>query len=222
MANYTEIKSKDTYVIFFNDIIKESDQFSKRYELVSNLSYNMQYLEYLNLRLKEDLHSTIKMEFIKTFVITGMSIVESILYYLIRSHGYHKEVKFKEIERFQSNIKKQGSSKTKVETIIWSELKYPEEAEMTLDSMLKKVEKKKLIGNEPQVYKDLNYLRRLRNKIHLYVIEKSLDTDWNNFGENELELIKKSLRAIINASVFSQKKNEKERIFDFLKQKPLH
>ena len=142
MTNFTEIKTKGEYSKFFNGTILPNKYFNKQYELVSNLSYNMQFLEFIDCRLKESLHASIKMELIKTFVITGMSVVESILYYLIKSNGLHAVIKYKEIFRTHSNSKKLNGNNLKIETIFWSELEAPEELEMTLDSMLKKVERK--------------------------------------------------------------------------------
>ena len=88
---------------------------------------------------------------------------------------------------------------------------------MNFDSMLKKIEKKKLFGDDHSVYSELNRLRKLRNKIHLYVIEEKLDHDFNNFGANEVSLMKKSLNKILYSEKFKLRTKDKDVILDFLK-----
>ena len=73
------------------------------------------------------------------------------------------------------------------------------------------------MGDDHQVYKDLNHLRKLRNKIHIYSIERELDTDWNNFSTKEYSLMKKSIKSIIDSSAFLNPQSEKNKIFNFLK-----
>lgn len=216
MGNYTEIKIASQYANFFERLIKENSNFRKEYALTRNLSYNMQYLEYLSLRLRDDLHATIKMEFTKTFVITGMSIAESIFYYLIKARNLQRQNFFQLKAKVISNNKIVDGETLRIETTILKKLESPVEKEMSLDAMLKKVESKKLLGSDSQVYKELNHLRKLRNKIHLFAIEERLDTDWNNFGDREFELIKKALRAILYSEIFPENRAYKQKLFDFL------
>lgn len=80
---YWDIKDLHNYESFYDSGIIASANFPRTYELVKNLSYNTQYLEYLTKTLRKNLHVTINIETTKTYVLTGMSIIESILYYTI-------------------------------------------------------------------------------------------------------------------------------------------
>ncbi len=176
---FWNVKDVAKYENFFETGIKENDQFHRTYELVKNLSYNMQYLEFISNVLKREIHTVINTELIKTFVITGMSVIESILYYAIKSKNLHKTDPFEEIAVFNSNEKKINGVIVKVETRLLKKLKENKEVEMNLNSMLQKTEKNKLLGDDHSIYRKLNHLRKLRNKIHLYLIEENLANDYN-------------------------------------------
>jgi len=213
---YWNIKDLYNYENFYNSGIFECANFPRTYELVKNLSYNTQYLEYLYKTLSKSLHVTIQTETIKTYVLTGMSIIESILYYAIKSNNLQKVNEFEEIIRLDSNIKKIKDSQIKVETVILKKLPYPKEKEMNLSFMLQKTESRKLLGNDLEVYKKLNFLRKLRNKIHLYLFVENLDHDYNNFNTREYDLMRSSLKVVLFSELFKMPSENREHIFDFI------
>lgn len=216
MEDFSQIKLLVQYENFFDSLIIQHVNFNKSYALVKNLSYNMQYLEFLDLSLKGILHATIKMEFRKTFVIIGVSIIESILYYIIKINNLHRQNYFYTKSKITSNDKEIDGVITRIETTILIKLDDPIEEEMSLDTMLKKAESKKLLGDDHQVYRDLKQLRKLRNKIHLYLIEERLDTDWNRFNIEELKLIKSVLKSVVYTDIFPESVERKNVLFDFL------
>lgn len=213
---FWDVKGVVGYEVFFDSGIKKNEMFRRTYELVKNLSYNIQYLEFINNVLKRDIHRVIETELIKTFVITGMSIVESILYYAIKSENLHKTDPFEEITIINSNEKKVNGVFIKVETRLLKKLKENREVEMNLNTMLKKTEKYKLLGDDHTIYKELNHLRKLRNRIHLYVIEENLDHDFNCFGKTELKLIRKSLKKVLCSDLFEYSTEKKDELFEFI------
>lgn len=215
---FWDVKTVVSYEVFFDSGIKENDKFHRTYDLVKNLAYNVQYLEFISKTVKCEIHSVIKTELTKTFVITGMSIIESILYYALKSKNLHKTDPYEEITVVKSNEKKVNGVYIKVETILLRKLKENREVEMNLDSMLKKTETNKLFGEDQTVYKQLNHLRKLRNKIHLYLIEENLDHDLNNFKTEELNLMKKSLEKVFFSELFESPNEKRLKLFDFLKQ----
>lgn len=87
---------------------------------------------------------------------------------------------------------------------------------MNLNFMLEKTESSKLLGNDREVYKKLNHLRKLRNKIHLYLIGKNLDHDFNNFNLKEYELMKTSLNIVLFSDLFIAPMEKRKQIFDFI------
>lgn len=211
-----DVKSVDTYVKFYHSGISVNEHFESVYELVRNLSYSTQYLEFIDSCLKEDLHGSIITHNIKSYIITAIGIVESVLYYFIRSNNIHKTCIYEEHSTFKANDKKVGADTLMVETKFYKRLSCPIPVEMNLDSMLKKAEKNKLLGNDESVYKELKRLRKLRNKVHLHLIEKKLDHDFNNFRRAELKLMKGVLRKLVFADIFTLEKEQKEKQFDFL------
>ncbi len=78
-------------------------------------------------------------------MIIGISIVESILYCFIKSEDRQKMVDFEEIATMGSNEKVAQGKTLKAETKIFQKIDPPMEVEMTLDSMLKKNEKKEIV-----------------------------------------------------------------------------
>ncbi len=213
---FWNVKNVTKYEAFFDTGIKENDQFHRTYELVKNLSYNIQYLEFISNVLKRENHAVINTELIKTFVITSMSVIESILYYAMKSKNIHKTNAFEEIAIINSNEKKINGVFIKVETRLLKKMKENKEVEMNLNSMLQKTEKNKLFGDDRSIYRQLNHLRKLRNKVHLYLIEENLDHDFNSFGHDEISLMKKSLRKVLFSELFKTEKNKREELFDFL------
>jgi hypothetical protein len=162
------------------------------------------------------MHKVIEMELIKTYVIIGMSVIESILYYALKSKNLHKTEPFEEITVMSSNQKKVNGVFIKVETRLLKKLKENKEVEMNLNSMLKKTENNKLLGDDHSIYKQLNHLRKLRNRIHLYNTEENLDHDWNSFRKKELVLIKKSLRKVLYSELFETTTEKRDELFEFI------
>ena len=81
--------------------------------------------------------------------------------------------------------------------------------------MRKKVESRKLLGIETQVYKDLNHLRGLRNRVHIHVMQGDKDTDWFKFNNSDIELMKKALLSIFQSPLFAASQS-KEACLDWL------
>lgn len=213
---FWSIKGVRVYEDYFRTGIFEAEDFKRNYELIKNLSYNCQYLEFLNNSLNEEIHASLRVEFIKTFVIIGMSIIESYLYYLLKSLNLQKTTEYEEIGTFDSNQKQINNTIIKIESKVLKKLEKRKDSLMNLDFLLKKIEGKKLFGDDRNIYKQLNYLRKLRNKIHLYIVDEKLDHDYNNFKNNELDIMKNALRAILLSNKFLMKIDQKEQIFDFL------
>ena len=213
---FWSVKNVSVYENFFKSGITETNNFKRNYELIKNLSYNCQYLEFLYNSLEQEIHPSLKVEFIKTFVITGMSIVESYLHYLLKELNLQKTTLYEEVAIFDSNQKQIQNQNYKIETRIRKKLEKPKDSVMNLDYLLKKTESKKIFGENSEMYKQLNYLRKLRNKIHLFIVEEKLDHDFNNFTENEMEIMKNALRVILFSDNFTANKNVKIKVFDFI------
>jgi len=67
--------------------INDDEKSGNNYNLCSNLDYSLEYLEFLNNQIKNRTgrHFTIQTLNIKIFVITGMGVIEGLLYFMVKS-----------------------------------------------------------------------------------------------------------------------------------------
>lgn len=197
--------------------IKNDNVLDHRQAFVSNIAYNLQYLEFLNHLLTEKkLHATVLTQTQKTFIITGMAVIEAILWYVLRKNGMQKIDEWKEIKKLSPLPFKEGETDFLVRTTILKKRDKPIEVEMPLDSMIKRVESKKLLGVDHQVYQNLNYLRKLRNRVHIHAVQHDNDTDWYSFNSREVKLMKKVLLSVLVSDLFEPEAKH-EQIIGYLK-----
>ena len=200
---------------FLSSGIRKEKLGSSHYSYISNISYSIQYLEFLNYQLKATaLHSTVKSQTIKTFVVVSMSVVEGILFYVLYSNS---ELPSEEWETIKKELKSSefidGERRKRILTTLQEKLEEPKTRTPTLDPMLKRVEKKKLLGIDTDIYKTLNHLRKLRNKVHIQDVTTRLDTDWNTFSEKEFAQSKSVLLSVLTSDQF---KTRNDSLLEFL------
>lgn len=184
--------------------------------LRKNIAYNLQYLQFQKQVLIEfDVTQVILTQVWKVHIIVGTSIVEAILYYLLTSKGLQKTTKWEQVGG-TSNETNINGDKHRIENVIFKELDEPINQEMTLDVMIKKAEKKKLLGTGQEIYKKLNYLRKLRNRIHIHAINEDYDTDWWKINKNEVDTVRLVLYSFMTSSLFKPTAEERK-LFEFLR-----
>ena len=152
---------------------------------------------------------------IKSILVHGTTTIEAIFFYLVESNGLSNSTNWKKLKSLNTGEFEVEQKKFKNEVIVFEKSESAIKTSMTFDQMAKKVEKKKLLGEDYKNYSKVNALRKLRNKIHIHDAEHNYDTDWNNFNFKELVLICDVLYSIITSDLFkgSQIMNR----FDFLK-----
>ena len=160
--------------------IKTSLIFRCKDVLKSNISYNIQYLEYImhinELERKNQNYSTtvvMKMRY-KSFVIVAMGIMESIFVSLLEDkkllpYDYEKKRK-KEI---QINDKEFKVSYIKQLTNKFQRLPFEEVIEL--------ISKNNILELEDNQYEVLKELKKLRNKVHLEKATNYFESDYNSF-----------------------------------------
>ena len=203
----------------FSILIKANDYFNSTQikPLIKNIAYSLQYIEFLNQLLKDiKLSSSLEKQNIKSFVVCGASIIEALFHYITVSDGLGKNTPWKSYKKFKSGEEYEiKGDKFRNETEMFIKMSPPILMEMTFDQMCKKVETKKLLGDEKDLYKEISGIRKLRNKIHIHGSEDSQDTDWYNFDQNQFKLIKKVLYGILISSRFVSSSHIHR--FDYLK-----
>lgn len=207
----------DTIRAFLQRGIEEDNVLAYRQAFVSNIAYHLQYSEFLNYLLtKTKLHTVIKTQIQKTFVVTGMSIIEAILWYVLRKNGIQRTTEWRELRKLSDLRFEDGESKFLVRTTIMKKQDKPIDVETKLDSMIKKIESKKMLGKEHQVYRNLNYLKKLRNRVHIHAVQHDRDTDWYSFSEQEVKLMKAVLLSVLTGYPFKPEPTD-ESILSYLR-----
>lgn len=182
-----------------------------------NIAYNLQYLEFIH-RCLEDLKlsSVILTQNIKMFIIVGCSIIESLLTFLLIKKGYYSQSEWKLNFIMPGQEKNWESEKRRIDCYVYKKLDKLKHQEMKFDSMLKKAESKKILGPDHGIYIKLNYLRKLRNKVHLQTIDDKKDTDWNAFHHRHICAMAQVIYSIFTSNIFRPSVVEKE-YFSYLK-----
>jgi hypothetical protein len=176
---------------------------------LSNIAYNLQYLEFLDHQVHHNyLHASVGTITHKMMVVTGMSIVESILFGILSKLDLVGVNEWAPIQEDMGRTQAVEGVLFRIRTITDRKLEVPIPKSLTLDQMVKKVEKRKLIGLDQQSFADLSRLRKLRNKIHIHDVSSRQHTDWNSFGLKESNLIKSVLYALLTSSIFSPDENQ--------------
>lgn len=191
-------------------LIENEDKIDKKYELKKNISYNLQYLEYLDFTLKDrtKLTDVIRIMTIRSFVIIAIGVIEGLLYYILQKRGLHtkkkEELVTDKITTQHFKLLNTNDDTYYIKSQMFRKLQEDEQVpeEMTLDTMLKKVQNKKILGDDNNIYEKLNYLRKLRNTVHVHIIGDKLDTrydtHYNKFDENELEMTKSIMHKLLS------------------------
>jgi hypothetical protein len=165
--------------------------------LNSNFAYNMQYIEYIEKQIDElNLSEVLYTMLYKSYIITGMGIIELLFGYLLRSTGNWKTTEWDLLESIIANPQKVNGVETKVETNLYTKVPSHDER-MDLDSMIKKIEKRNLLSINHDAFPALKKLRELRNRVHLQLGEDATDHDYNNFGFEEIQMMRRILYAVL-------------------------
>ena len=180
--------------------------------LNSNFSYSMQYIEYLEKQLAELKLSGVLLTMIyKSYIITGMGIVELLFTYLLKSTGKWNKTEWKEVTCLKSNPFVYDGKNVKSETILYEKVS-EYEMRMDLDSMIKKIEKRHLLTIDHNVFPALKLLRELRNRVHLQTGENAYDHDYNNFGFEEIQMMRRILYSVLTTPELCNR----AKVFDFI------
>ncbi len=182
--------------------------------LRSNLAYSMQYLEFLEKELAElRLSEVLYVMVVKTYVVTGMSVLEGLFSNIVKSNGWWKKSNLESLGTTLANETIFGENKYVVKTEILK--KVPEhEVQMDLDALIKILAKHhKALGVDHLVYPALGRLKKLRNRVHLQMLKSNTDHDYNAFDYK----VKKEMGAILYTILTSSMVTDSPHVFEFLK-----
>ncbi len=200
----------DTYKYSFKLDMKIENSEALR----SNLAYNMQYLEFLEKEMDElKISDVLYTMLIKTYVVTGMSILEGLFVNIVKSHGWWKTSTLQSLGSTQANETNFDVGKIVVKTELFQKVdEYP--LQMNLDDLIKILSKHhQALQVDHLVYPALKRLKELRNRIHLQKADNRLDHDYNAFDYG----VKREMGAILYEILTSPMVTDYARNFEFLK-----
>ncbi len=185
--------------------------------LQKNIAYSLQHLEFIH-RCGEDLNltSVLWTQNAKTFIIVACSIIEALFFYLLRARGKAATTSWKSYRKLSGQeFKDVDGKKKKIDMEIFEKIEPEIFEEMTFDSMCKRVESKKLValGND-EFFKNLAYLRKLRNRVHVHIVEDDTDTDYLKINRKQYDVARKILFTLLTSELFTE---VREDLFDYLK-----
>src|SRR5690606_25672621 len=183
---------------------------------IRNISYSLQYMEYISFTmLNLSNHAAIESQLIKTFVITGCSAIESIIWMLLKGNNLNKKSDWEEVKKRETNKFTDDGFDYKFEVVHYRRLEKSIDVEMKFIDMCKRAEKTKVLGVESEVYSKLNHLRKLRNRVHIHSVQHDRDNDFWTFSKQDMVLMARTIAAVLKASVFSPYPNYAN-MFDWL------
>jgi hypothetical protein len=191
---------------FFQRLINDKSV-SHKYELRRNLAYNMQYLQYLSYTIDElDMSSVIITQTFKSFIITGVSVIEGIFHYLILKHDLQRKNHWDNVKELTSSEYGEAGSVYRHITTVQRKRASPEPIGMSFERMARRVEEKKLLGGSSTYYRRLHALRKLRNRVHLQLVDDAFDTDWKAFNRPDFDSMQELLYDLLSGSLFKPTK----------------
>lgn len=198
--------------IYKNSIIVHGE-YDTTNRIRSNFAYSMQYLEFLEKEFDElNLSDVLTTMQIKSYIVTGMGIIEMLLVNLLHYTGNWNVSEWGEYKKFISNPQNVDGKTHKIETHVLEKV-LPFELRMDLDSMIKKTEKKNLISISHDVFPALKRLRELRNRVHLQIGESAYDHDYNIIQFEDIQMMRRILYSILSCNQFCSNLNA----FEFIK-----
>ncbi len=171
---------------------------------IRNISYALQYMEYISHQLvNTPLHNVIENQLRKTFIITGCSVIESILWILLKGHNKQKQDWWEEIQCRETNKFCDAGHEFKFEIRHYRKRSAPVDIEMRFIDMCRRAEKQKVLGISSQVYASIGHLRGLRNRVHIHAVQHDQDNDWWVIKEQDSSTMMDVLRAVLKADIFT-------------------
>lgn len=203
--------------LFLSKTVSQGSGFTHVYALRKNLAYNLQYLEFIDKYLEDlKLSSVLETQSYKMFVVVGCGVMESILAYLLIRGGHHKRTSWDLEQVMPGQEKELGGKRARVDSYLFIKRASPRLEAMDFNSFIQTAERKKVLGSNHDIYAKLNYLRQLRNKVHLHAIDEPNDTDWNAFHYRHLSAMGQIIYVTFTGNIFRPSQREKQ-YFNYLR-----
>lgn len=184
--------------------------------IISNICYNLQYIEYLNKTLNDlNLSEVLIQQTIKSFIMTSMAIIEAVFYVIYCNQGYRKTTNLVKISSTGLQQFKINDDIYKIENVIYKVVDEVLYEPLYFQKIINKIQKKNILSVDNKFFIDLNVLRKLRNKIHLQD-ESLVMSDYFLFDKTKLLITKECMYNLLIDPIFNTTKIQKD-MFHFLK-----
>ena len=210
--------SKDRWYPTSIDTLKGSVKIDMKIEnamaLLSNIAYNLQYIEFLEKELKElNLSTVIYTMIVKNYVITSMSIIEGLFSNIVKSNGWWKTSDLESLGTTQTNETKFEDQRYVIKTELLKKVE-PYNVQMNLDELIKILSRHHSALEVNHLdYPALKRLKDLRNRVHLQKNEGNTDHDYNAFDCQ----VKKEMSQILHDILTSHQITDFPDTFNFIK-----
>lgn len=196
---------KPYFVDDFEVCFKQGKFSDMNRELRKNIVYSLQYLEYLQLQFLEvKLHDIIKSLLYKSYIVTSMGIIEGIFYFLLKSNNLYRKENWEQVgESIHTNQFKENGILKKYTITKYQKLETAKDGEMDFESIINKVQDKKLINLSGKAFPYIKHLKRIRNKVHLQINRYKNDTDYLTINEYDYLLTRYILYKILTDPIFN-------------------
>ena len=194
---------KDKWLPTRVDQIRNSFSFNAKNVLKSNIAYNIQYLQYLYRDISNNDSTTVlyKMRY-KSFVVTGMSIIEAVFMALLNDKGLIPLEEWKEV----GDHKHQMIDDVTMNVIIKRKKVTPFIKKIKFDEAISLIEKNNVLKLNKASIDVIRRLQDLRNHLHLDKAEDINSSDYNSFNDSIYFVMKLVLYYILsNKSVCNDK-----------------
>lgn len=207
------IESKeDKWSPIFVDSIRNSFKIKMKYSISKNIAYNIQYLEYLDKQLNElRLTSVLTKMIYKNYIITSMSIIEAIFYCLLEERNLIPKEYWETEKTYISSEIGLEDNRTRIVSELQKKV-LEKERKMNLESLSSKIKSKKILSHSKINFPVLEYYRKLRNKVHIYISDGCDESDYNSFNFLDYLMIRAVLYAILSDDAVTKK--EQREIYD--------
>ena len=208
----------------FENNLKYGDLSDLAEPVRSQIIYSLQYLDFLKIVVDDlMLHSIVQAELYKTYIITAVSIIEAILYHIVKKNfesGNIKKKYLSSIAKIEDEIivmENKGvidGDERRMRIAFINELEAPEwYDDVSLCNLIDVTKNSRLGICNSTGYETLHELRHIRNKIHL-TIEAKNKTDYHIINEAWYYTARESLYYILTSEKFKVPKPE---VYNFIK-----
>lgn len=204
-AGTTQLVDVPELFLFLRRAVPDATVVTHDRAFINNIAFALQYIDHLLHTLADPgLRVTIHSQTCKSIVMCGMGIIEAVLWFVVKRSGQAKTSSWREVSLQKGVPTSQLGRRIRIDTVLLEEVSPPLQNEMTLDTLIKKVESKSLLGlSNHKVYGTLKSLRQLRNRVHIHDVETADDTDWYKFTGKEVVMLLNSLNEIFTTSLFN-------------------